>query len=240
MKKLIPVIILCFSLCLFSCAEEVEGSGNVVTQTYSPFSNFTKVSVDHAIDVTILYGTVKKVHITGYENLLDDVKISASGGVLKLGMDPDKTYTNMNLTAVVVMPTITELTVNHTGSITVDSFPEMMTTLNLHINGAGNIKALHHPWTGALNAYLNNSGSIDLNGTVSGDQHVEITSAGNFNAFDMGVNNSTLNITGTGNAQVSVKLVLNATISGSGNVEYKRYPTIISNITGTGSVINAN
>lgn len=226
-------------LFLFSCSTEIVGEGGISTQTYTPASNFTKVSVDDDIDVRITYGTTKKIHVTGYDNLLENVKITATGGVLRIGMKPDYTYTNMNISAQVIMPSFTELSVTHAGNIEIDSFANDIPNLSLIVSGSGNVTALHHPNIGNLTANLSNSGSADINGHAK-NQYINLTGTGNFTGFDCGSNTSTINITGAGNAEVSLKLLLTANISGSGNVYYKRYPDIVSTITGTGAVIDAN
>jgi len=46
--------------------------------------------------------------------------------------------------------------------------------------------------------------------------------------------------TGIGDCEVNVIHILNVTISGVGNVYYKGNPTITSNITGLGQLIDVN
>jgi hypothetical protein len=239
MKKGYHFIISLFALVLFSCSTEITGEGTIVTDTYTPGANFTKVSVDADIDVTITYGTTKKVYVTGYDNLLEYVKLSATGGVLKIGMKPDYTFTNMNLTAVVVMPTFTGLTVTNAGSIQVDSFANTLPTVQLEISGSGNIEALHHPHITSLNANLTNSGSVQMNG-FAGTQTLTMAGSGSYYGFNQYSNYSEIHISGNGNAEVNPKLLLDASISGAGNIYYKRYPQIISHITGTGVIVDSN
>ncbi len=225
---------------LFSCVGEIIGSGAVSTQTYTPVSNFTKVSVDHNIDVLITYGTTKKVHVTGYDNLLEHIKISATGGTLRIGMKDENTYQNMNVTATVVMPGFTELIVTHEGNITVDTlYPSNVPNLTLRSEGSGNIEFISDLSIGTLNAYMNNTGSIEISGLVM-DQTILMSGSGDYHAFDLRSNNSTVDLSGSGNAEVNVKMLLNAIISGSGNISYKRYPSINSTLTGTGLLIDAN
>jgi hypothetical protein len=233
--------ILFFSLLslLVSCTTEITGEGAVVTDTYTPGANFTKVSVDADIDVTITYGTTKKIYVTGYDNLLEYVKLSATGGVLKIGMKPDYTFKNMNLTAVVVMPTFTGLTVTSSGSIQVDSFANTLPAVQLEITGSGNIEALHHPNITSLGATLNGSGSVLMNG-FAGTQNLQLGGTGNYQGFATYANYSTVSISGSGFAEVNPKLLLDATISGAGNIYYKRYPQVISHITGTGVIVDSN
>ena len=239
MSKKRILLLACFiSIILFSCTPEIAGSGSIITQTYTPFSNFTKVSVDADIDVTVTYGLQKSVKVTGYSNLMDHFKISASGGVLRIGMKTEYTYTNMNLTAIVVMPSITQLTVTNAGNISIDTFP---TTPNLTLvaEGSGNISALTALRIGSLTTNISSTGSIDISGTVN-DENVEISGSGNFNAYSLRSSNCTVNSMSSGNSYVNARVLLTALISGSGNVYYKTYPDTTSTITGTGTLIDAN
>jgi len=240
MKKLFLIVIPLVALIFFSCATEITGEGDISTVTYTLGANPTKISVEHDIAVLVKYGATKKVHVTGYDNLIDYVKISASGGVLRIGMNPDYTYVNMNLSAIIEIPSITELAITHEGNIEVDSFANPVTNLNMIISGTGNITALHHlEITNLLNVDLSGSGSVLTNG-YSANQDINISGTGNFSGFEMYSNNSTIDITGDGNAEVNPKLLLNANISGAGNIYYKRYPAINSTLTGLGLVIDFN
>jgi hypothetical protein len=239
MKFRIHVLVIFFVGMISSCSTEITGEGTVNTETYSITTNVTKVSVDDDIDVVIKYGAYKKVHMTGYQNLLDNVKISATGGVIRIGMKPDYTYQNMNLTAVVEMPTITGVTATHAGNIEIDTFANALPVLALTTSGSGNITSLGYLHLGTLTVTMSNSGTIDLLGSATSET-VQLSGSGNYNAFGMYVNSATITNSGTGNADVNPKIDLNAIIQSSGNISYKRYPIITSNITGTGLLIDAN
>lgn len=236
MKKVFLMVFV--SVLLFSCSPVIDGNGTITSETYVPISNFTKVSLDAAIDITILQGTQKSVTVSGSENLLEYFKITATGGVLRIGMKPENTYTNMDLTAVVVMPSVTEIIATHAGNILVDSFPTIG-NLKLETSGSGNISTMNGLRIGTLTANIFNSGSIAVEGIVN-NQNISITGSGNYDAFNLFSNNSYVNIQGSGIASVNAKILLDATISGSGNILYKREPEIQSNLTGTGTIIDAN
>lgn len=222
-----------------SCSTEIIGEGGINTETYSITTNVTKISVDHHIPVKVKYGLNKKVHVTGYENLLDYVKISATGGVIRIGMKPDYTYQNLNISAIVEMPTITGLTATHAGNIEIDTFNNVLPTLALTTSGSGNITSLGKLNIGALNIDMSGSGMIFLQG-IATTQTIQLAGSGDLNSFDMLVNSANITNAGTGNVFVQVKNDLDATIDSSGNISYKRYPSITSTITGSGQLIDAN
>lgn len=61
---------------------------------------------------------------------------------------------------------------------------------------------------------------------------------GSFSGYSFSVKSCEVNITGTGNCEISVDEVLDVTIDGTGNVYYMGFPSVYSDIAGTGSVIS--
>lgn len=62
----------------------------------------------------------------------------------------------------------------------------------------------------------------------------------NFLGFMMTAENCQVDISGTGNCEVTVNSSLDVSIDGTGNVYYKGNPNIKDDISGTGKVIDAN
>ena len=65
---------------------------------------------------------------------------------------------------------------------------------------------------------------------------VELIGTGSFKGFPMLVGDCTIDISGSGDAEVSVESNLNVNIDGSGSVYYKGDPIIRDDIQGSGSV----
>jgi hypothetical protein len=90
-----------------------------------------------------------------------------------------------------------------------------------------------------LNSTLSGAGNIVLVGKV-GTYQITHSGAGNILAFDLISETTIISLSGTGKAEVYVDQLLDVTITGAGSVYYKGKPTIIQNITGSGSLIDAN
>lgn len=69
---------------------------------------------------------------------------------------------------------------------------------------------------------------------------VSLIGSGSFLGFPLEVANCTINISGTGDCEVSVTNRLDVSIIGSGNVYYKGNPVIHEDISGSGSVLAQN
>jgi len=69
---------------------------------------------------------------------------------------------------------------------------------------------------------------------------IDLEGTGSFLGFNLTANNCQVDISGTGNCEITVNSSLDVSIDGTGNVYYKGNPNIKEDISGTGKVINAN
>jgi hypothetical protein len=69
---------------------------------------------------------------------------------------------------------------------------------------------------------------------------ISLTGTGSFMGFSMRAGDCQVDITGTGNCEITVDNSLDVTIDGTGSVYYKGNPDINEDITGSGSLIDAN
>ena len=81
---------------------------------------------------------------------------------------------------------------------------------------------------------------IKLSGPGQGKLYLNNTGTGSINAFNLEVDTCYINLTGTGSCKVTVNELLDAVITGTGNVYYRGYPDIITHITGLGRLISSN
>lgn len=87
----------------------------------------------------------------------------------------------------------------------------------------------------------NGTGNVIVTDFISQDNlSIKLIGTGNFHGFPMIIKNCSVDISGTGNCEVSVEAKLAASIIGSGSVFYKGDPSTSTNISGSGSVIKMN
>ena len=84
------------------------------------------------------------------------------------------------------------------------------------------------------------AGDFDLSGTPQGVLYIDIIGVGNVRAYNLTVDTCYITTTGVGDCYVRVNNLLNVLIAGVGHVYYKGNPSIISNITGVGSIVDDN
>ncbi len=87
------------------------------------------------------------------------------------------------------------------------------------------------------NMLITGSGNLDVSGSAM-TQEIRLHGSGEFSSFNFHTSDATVNITGSADCEINVSKNLKATITGSGNVEYKGSPpSVNSRITGSGSLV---
>lgn len=83
---------------------------------------------------------------------------------------------------------------------------------------------------------ITGAGNFNISGEKQSRLDIDITGAGDIDAFDMEVDDCNININGTGNCNVKVNNMLDVHISGVGNVFYMGQPELTTDISGVGNV----
>ena len=88
-------------------------------------------------------------------------------------------------------------------------------------------------------AKISGSGKITTYGN-SNNVDISIRGSGKFDGNELNTKNATVNISGSGNVNISVEDSLKAKISGSGKITYSGLPEIDSSISGSGQIKSNN
>jgi len=85
------------------------------------------------------------------------------------------------------------------------------------------------------------TGTVTISGPMEED-YLELTlmGSGNFWGFSLSAEKCQVDITGSGNCEITAVNQLDVSIGGSGNVYYKGTPTIKDHISGSGHIIDSN
>jgi hypothetical protein len=236
MKKLILLFLLLpvlMTSCFFG-GERIKGNGNIKTDERS-VSAFDELEVHGAIHLYISQGPLQPVRIEGDENLLQYVAIVEQGDRLEF-----KTKEGYNLDPsgdLKVYVTTPELRhINVTGATRVESQTKISSNNNmsLHSSGASHINLeIDAP---EISADLSGSGEIQLKGETK-RLTLDISGAANALCFGLLTEETNVEISGAGNAEVYASKELEAHVSGAGNVRYKgEVKNIKQEVSGAGTV----
>jgi hypothetical protein len=218
----------------------VRGNGNIKTEDRS-VGSFKNVDVSGATNVYVSQGQdgQHSVKIEGDENLLQYIEISQEGDKIIVRDRPGyNLQPSDNMKIYVTSPVFNNIDVSGACDIIGQNKIVNPENLEFHLSGAGDIKMeVDAP---GLRAEISGSGSIDLKGQTK-DLELTMSGAGNANCYDLMAENTKVDISGVGSAEVFASVKLDAEVSGAGSVSYKGNASNVSqHISGAGSVTKAN
>jgi hypothetical protein len=237
-------IALGLTLILGSCrhfwGKRVRGNGNIKTEDRS-VGNFKNVDVSGATNVYVSQGQEGQhtVKIEGDENLLPYIEVIQEGDKIivrtRQGFNLEPTG---DMKVYVSAPIYNNIDVSGACDIIGQSKITNPEDLSMHVSGAGDIKMeVDAP---RLKAEVSGSGSINLKGQTK-EVELELTGAGHAHCYDLLSENTSVNISGAGSAEVFASVKLDATVSGAGDVSYKGNASNVSqHVSGAGSVNKVN
>jgi len=228
----------------------IKGSGNIVEIDYN-YSDFEKVDVSDAFELTVIESDTFFVQIRIDDNLAQYVKVQNSDGWLSIGMIDGHSYNRAHLKAEVYMPKIIELEGSGASVITSNSYNDS-TDFRLELSGAsvytGTMAANNYEvmLSGASvinisgsceNFYIDASGAsiANVNGTCS-NQYIDASGA---SVFSMGNFNSIvaiIELSGASDVTINVSEHLDAKLSGASVLKYYGDP-FLGNISITGASV---
>ncbi len=207
--------------------ERVKGGGTEdlgpFTTRSLPWSGGETLKIDSAIKVEYVQGPENTVVITGPKGLADRVRLDA--GRLSL-VDGDERvvfgWSNGNLSArserdelkvVITAPSVRRFEVSGSSDLSVSNFDQP--SLAVDISGSADVTV-----TGRTDA-------LDLSISGSGDAYLD----------DLKTTDATVNVAGSGTAQIAPTGKASITISGSGDVDLSTRPAqLVTNVSGSGSI----
>lgn len=231
-KNNLSVLALVVVMIIMSCNVVGErGSGNVVRQERN-VSTFDALEVSGSFDVYLSQGSTQSVILEADDNLMDNIKTEVFGSTLKI--ETKKPIRNAkSLKVYITVATMKRIDVS--GAVNIQTQTKFtQDALSLEISGATDAKLD----LAVQKLEVNSSGGCDLklsgyatNFAIDGSGAVDIK------AYDMLSEVVSIEISGAGNAQVSVTKELKANISGAADVRYKGNPAKVwSDVSGAGSI----
>ena len=229
------LVISSFSSCKKDCFP-LKGKGNIVNKNFN-ISNFKSIDLAIDADLKLTQGDSQIVSISGHENILDVINVSANNETLVIKYNKNcGSISDDNLNIKIQMPEINKLRISGSGDIQLMNSIQS-DNLQLEISGSGKLDGSIQ--SNSLTTQINGSGDIEISGSTINSK-LTITGSGEFSAFNLISQTTDIHISGYGNANVQVIQTLDASISGSGKIRYKGNPAVTSSISGSGDLIRIN
>jgi len=238
MRKSLWIALAALPVILGSCrhflGKRIRGNGDIRTEERS-VNNFKNVEVSGAAKVYVSQGDHAGVKIEGDANLLQYMEVTQEGDRIFVRERPGFNLVPTNdMHVYVTAPVFSHIAASGACDIIGQNKIANPEALSLHVSGAGDIHMeVDAP---ALTAKVSGSGSIDLKGETK-DVDLELSGAGHAHCYNLLAENTKVDISGAGSAEVYASVKLDAEVSGAGNVVYKGNATNVSqHVSGAGSV----
>lgn len=240
MKKILSVAILPL-LALSSCRINVlKGEGTQVAESRT-VKSFTNIDISVPLDanITVKEGATPSVQLHGFQNILKNIKTETDGNTLRIFMNDNWSInTDEETKAEIVVPSLANLSLEGAPNAFVHGNvvgPEF----SVSISGAADA-VIDNINVTKFSGDISGAGDIKLNGGKVNRAEYTVSGAGDIDAFPVQTNETIATVSGAGDGKISAAQKLEAHISGTGSIHYKGHPQLISDVSGVGSVTDAN
>lgn len=235
MKKMLllllsaPVIL---TSCNFMDGKRVKGNGNVTTEERS-VGSFKGVRSSGSFDIYVSTGP-QSLKIEAEDNLLPHIESYVDGDILKIETkDGIWLRPKRSIKIYVTAPTFKQIRSSGSGNIIGQNTITDSNKIDVSVSGSADIHLdLDAP---EIETSISGSGNADLKGQTRIFKG-EISGSGSIRAVDLKTEETTIRISGSGDATVYASQKLNVRVAGSGDVRYKGNAEVSSNIAGGGKV----
>ena len=236
MKQLFLLVFLA-AILMISCGEffgnRVRGNGKIKSEARAS-GTFTGVDVSGAMDLYIKQDSIYTIKIETDENLLQHIEVINDGE--KLIIRPERGYNlkpTGSIKVYVSSPVFKKLEAS--GACDIFSENKITSDAELQIDLSGSCDAKIELNTPKVYANLSGSCNINLKGETK-DFTTNGSGSTDIKCMDLMAENVSIEISGSGNAEVFASVKLDVDISGSGSVSYKGNAKVNQKVSGSGSV----
>ena len=231
----VPLLLVLLAACGTELGPLVTGSGTLVTRRFE-HSDFTRVQVDQAFQVTLTRGDAFSVSVSCDDNLVEYLRVELDGDTLRLGMDRSRTYANATLQAEVTMPSLRglqadgasdvkaqgfssadDLDLAASGGSRIDLSDVSAGVVTIDVSGAGRLGGGLEAQ--ALEGEASGAGIVSLRGSAV-SARLEASGAAQLKLARLTLRDADLELSGGARGAVDVTGTLNVEASGGARLEY--------------------
>jgi hypothetical protein len=201
-------------------------------------SGFTAVALSGSFDYYITQGSTESVKIDAPGDILPYIITEVRGGVLKVYT---KSHFKMGDIFGGDKKVIVRITAKNLNSIELAGsgdvfFKGGITTGSLRVSLSGSGDITGKVTVKELESSITGSGDLTLYGRAESSK-VSVVGSGDFTGRDLLTSNTSVRIVGSGDANVNVNGSLNASVSGSGDIQYSGGPKNVNkSVAGSGEI----
>lgn len=228
---------LSFTLILVGCSVQENRSEAKRVQEKREVPSFSRIVFAGVGDLVIHQGEKEGVELEGPSDLLPYVVTHVNNGTLNIEEKPRGWLESFKsrstpFVAHLYLKNIEEVSLSGQGKLTSDQ-PLKSQNLTIKVSGAGKVDLALE--SNEFMASIAGAGDYRLKGKVV-SQEIQISGSGSYEASDLMSEKTSIDIRGSGNADVNVNKELNVIITGAGVVRYTGTPQVTQKIFGSGKI----
>lgn len=227
-----------FSLILFSSCRQIfgkriRGNGNIKTESRNTGS-FSNVDVSGSIDVYVRQDSVSSVKVEADDNLMEYIEVKADGNTLNIRpKDNARLKPSKKIKVFVSNPSYKRFEASGACEIVSENSINNPDAISVDLSGACDVNI--ELKTPKVTAVLSGAGTITLRGQTK-EFKVDGSGSTDVKCFELLSENTTVDISGAGDAQVFASVKLDVHVSGAADVKYKGNAAVTQSVSGAGSV----
>ncbi|MEJ1241571.1 head GIN domain-containing protein [Chryseolinea sp. T2] len=195
--------------------------------------HFTGVKVAEGVDVYLIKGDKESAKVEVYGTSIQNVITEVSGSYLKVHMRDGNYHGRVEVKVFVTYTELDRLSASSAGNIYSQGVIKT-SSLEIGSSSAGTIEV--EVDAGEMEISASSAGEIEIKGKAR-SLKADASSAGEIDAYDLEVENVTVEASSAGSVKVNVKEALNANASSGGSIRYRGNPSkSITNSSSGGSV----
>lgn len=244
MKQLKWILPLAFlSLFLSGCIIDLDDDDNgrcinpdgpIVSEEVS-LSRIEGINLSLPATVYVTQGEEQKVEIEAQDEIIDLIDKSVRGGIWDIAID-GCIRDAAKVTIYITSPEWTSLKISGEGNI-ISTNQLVVDDIDIDITGSGDIDVAID--ADDIHSMITGSGDISLDGKAD-ELDMTIKGSGDYKCFTLESRKASIDISGSGDAELFVTESLDVRISGSGDIFYKGSPNLSISISGSGDIVDSN
>ncbi|MGY8913921.1 MAG: head GIN domain-containing protein [Flavobacteriales bacterium] len=225
MKKILVlgVSLMCTTFTYAQWGKKIKGNGNIITENRNTGS-YEAIYIAGSFDVELVDGKEGELTLKGEENLLEYIVTEIKDGKLVIkvekGVNLSPSSWKQGIFITVPVESVDAVTLSGSGDIVGKKTIET-DNFKTDISGSGDISLSVK--ANSVKATISGSGDITLNGKTT-DFEVRVSGSGDVNAYDLSALNVTANVSGSADIEVTATEMIQARVSGSGDISYRGNP----------------
>jgi hypothetical protein len=228
----------CIYILVTSCEPFCTEGNGIIKSEQRLVAEFTGVENSTSFDVDITADTVFSVEVTADENILPLINTSVRGNTLVIETNYNNCINNATVNIDIHMPVLEYLELNGSGNV--DAYNFFSSDMEVRNSGSGNIDMVDISVINTIELKLSGSGKISVTGKAREGDY-SLSGSGDIKARDILVDDCYVNNSGSGDIECFAYLLLDATVSGSGDILYFGNPEqVVPHDSGSGDIRHIN